>query len=47
MAWLKWRTGQYRELKREAPGRCGIYAERLKVGGAAALLWLHTLKCSN
>ena len=25
---------------------CGIYAEMLKTGGAAALLWLHTLLCS-
>ena len=27
----------------ETLGGCGIYAEMLKAGGAAALLWLHTL----
>ena len=27
-------------------GGCGIYAEILKAGGAAALLWLHTLLSS-
>ena len=30
----------------KAPGGCGIYAEMLRAGGAAALLWLHTLLCS-
>ena len=30
----------------KAPGGCGIYAEMFKAGGAAALLWLHTLLCS-
>ena len=30
----------------KAPGSCGIYAEMLKAGGAATLLWLHTLLCS-
>ena len=27
----------------KAPGGCDIYAEMLKAGEAAALLWLHTL----
>ena len=27
----------------KAPGGCGIYAEMLKVGRAAALPWLHTV----
>ena len=27
----------------KAPGGCGIYAEMLRTGGAAALLWLHTV----
>ena len=31
----------------KAPGGCDIYAEMFKAGGAAALLWLHTLLCSN
>ena len=31
---------------RETPGRCGIYAEMLKAGEAAALLWLHILLCT-
>ena len=30
----------------KAPGGCGFYDETLKAGGAAALLWLHTLLCS-
>ena len=30
----------------KASGGCGIYAEMLRAGGAAALLWLHTLLCS-
>ena len=30
----------------EAPAGCRIYANMLRVGGAAALLWLHTLLCS-
>ena len=30
----------------KTPGECGIYAGMLKAGGAAALLWLHTLLCS-
>ena len=30
----------------KAPEGCGIYAEMLNAGGAAALLWLHTLLCS-
>ena len=31
----------------KAPGGCGIYAEMLREGEAAALLWLHTLWCST
>ena len=31
------------QLKSGKPGRCGIYAGMLKAGGAAGLLWLHTL----
>ena len=34
------------QMKRK-PGGCGIYAELLIAGGAAALLWVHTLLCSN
>ena len=30
----------------KARGGCGIYAEMLKAGGAAALLWCHNLLCS-
>ena len=30
----------------KAPGECDINAEMLRAGGAAALLWLHTLLCS-
>ena len=30
----------------KAPGGCCIYAEILRAGRAAALLWLHTLLCS-
>ena len=30
----------------KAPGGCGIYALDVQGGGAAALLWLHTLMCS-
>ena len=30
----------------KAPGGCGIYADILRAGGAAALLQLHTLLCS-
>ena len=36
--------GQLKDGK--APGVCGVYAEMLKAGGDAAILWLHTLICS-